>query len=35
MQARGAKRAAKFCQVDNRLNLILSVQLTASIPLIQ
>jgi hypothetical protein len=31
----GAKRAAKFCQVDNRLRLIITLQLTAAIPLIQ
>ena len=35
MQPRVAKRTAKFCPVDNRLNLILSVQLTASVHLIQ
>jgi hypothetical protein len=35
MKALGAKRAAKFYQVDNRLSLILNVQLTAAIPLIQ
>jgi uncharacterized membrane protein len=34
MKALGAKRAAKFYQVDNRLTLIINVQLTASIPLI-
>jgi Spy/CpxP family protein refolding chaperone len=35
MKALGAKRAAKFYQVDNRLNLIINVQLTAGIPLIK
>jgi Spy/CpxP family protein refolding chaperone len=35
MKALGAKRAAKFYQVDNRLNLIITLQLTAAIPLIQ
>ncbi len=34
MKALGAKRAAKFYQVDNRLSLILNVQMTAAIPLI-
>ena len=32
--ALGAKRAAKFYQVDNRLTLIINVQLAANIPLI-
>lgn len=31
----GAKRAAKFCQVDNRLTMIMNVQLASEIPLIQ
>jgi hypothetical protein len=35
MKALGAKRAAKFYQVDNRLSLIINLQLTAAIPLIQ
>lgn len=35
MKALGAKRAAKFYQVDNRLGLIITLQLTAAIPLIQ
>lgn len=35
MKALGAKRAAKFYQVDNRLSLILNVQLAAAIPLIR
>jgi hypothetical protein len=35
MKALGAKRAAKFYQVDNRLTLIINVQLTAGIPLIR
>ncbi len=35
MKALGAKRAAKFVQVDNRLSLIINLQLTAAIPLIQ
>ena len=34
MKAVGAKRAAKFYQVDNRLTLIVNLQLTAAIPLI-
>jgi|SRR5208337_2073462 len=34
MKALGAKRAAKFYQVDNRLTLIVNLQLTAEIPLI-
>ena len=34
MKALGAKRAAKFYQVDNRLTLIINLQLTAAIPLI-
>ena len=33
-QALGAKRAAKFYQVDNRLNLMLRLQLASEIPLI-
>jgi Spy/CpxP family protein refolding chaperone len=35
MKALGAKRAAKFYQVDNRLSMIVNLQLTAAIPLIQ
>ena len=35
MKVLGAKRAAKFYQVDNRLSLIINLQLTAAIPLIQ
>jgi len=34
MKALGTKRAAKFYQVDNRLSLIINVQLTTAIPLI-
>jgi hypothetical protein len=34
MKALGAKRAAKFYQVDNRLSLIINLELTAEIPLI-
>jgi hypothetical protein len=34
MKALGAKRAAKFYQVDNRINLIINLQLTSAIPLI-
>jgi Spy/CpxP family protein refolding chaperone len=34
MKALGAKRAAKFYQVDARLSLIVTVQLTSAIPLI-
>jgi hypothetical protein len=34
VKALGAKRAAKFYQVDNRLSLLINVQLTAIIPLI-
>jgi hypothetical protein len=33
-KAVGAKRAAKFYQVDNRLNLLINTQLSANIPLI-
>jgi light-regulated signal transduction histidine kinase (bacteriophytochrome) len=33
-KALGAKRAAKFYQVDNRLTLMINLQLAASIPLI-
>ncbi len=33
-KALGAKRAAKFYQVDNRLNLMINLQLAAEIPLI-
>jgi len=35
MNALGAKRAAKFYQVDSRLSLIINLQLSANIPLIQ
>ena len=35
MKALGAKRAAKFYQVDNRLTLIVNLQLTNVIPLIR
>ena len=34
-KAIGAKRAAKFFQVDNRLTLLVNVQLTSEIPLVQ
>jgi len=34
MKALGAKRAAKFYQVDNRLSLIINMQITDSVPLI-
>jgi hypothetical protein len=34
MKALGAKRAAKFYQVDNRISLIINLQLTSFIPLI-
>lgn len=34
-KALGAKRAAKFYQVDNRLSLIINVQLASEIPLVQ
>jgi len=34
MNALGAKRAAKFYQVDSRLSLIVNLQVTAQIPLI-
>jgi len=34
MKALGAKRAAKFYQVDNRITLIVNLQLSANIPLI-
>jgi len=33
-QALGAKRAAKFYQVDNRIELMINLQLTSQIPLI-
>jgi uncharacterized membrane protein len=33
-QALGAKRAAKFYQVDNRLTMMINVQLAADVPLI-
>ena len=33
-KALGAKRTAKFYQVDNRLNLLITAQLTSEIPLI-
>jgi len=35
MKALGAKRAAKFYQVDNRISLLINVQLSAAIPLIR
>jgi hypothetical protein len=35
MKALGARRAAKFYQVDNRISLIINVQLSAAIPLIK
>ena len=34
MKALGAKRAAKFYQVDNRLTLMINIQLASEIPLI-
>jgi hypothetical protein len=34
VKALGAKRAAKFYQVDNRLTMLVNVQLTSGIPLI-
>jgi hypothetical protein len=34
MKALGAKRAAKFYQVDNRLSLLVNLQLAAAVPLI-
>lgn len=34
MKALGAKRAAKFYQVDNRISLLINLQLTSAIPLI-
>jgi len=34
MKALGAKRAAKFYQVDNRLSLLVNLQLTSAVPLI-
>ena len=34
MKALGAKRAAKFYQVDSRLSLLINLQLTSAIPLI-
>lgn len=35
MKALGAKRAAKFYQVDNRLSLFINLQLSSEIPLVQ
>lgn len=35
VKALGAKRAAKFYQVDNRLSLMINVQLASAVPLIQ
>jgi Spy/CpxP family protein refolding chaperone len=35
MKALGAKRAAKFYQVDNRISLIINLQLTSAVPLIR
>jgi len=35
MKSLGAKRAAKFYQVDSRLSMIINVQLASEIPLIQ
>jgi hypothetical protein len=34
MKALGAKRAAKFYQIDNRISLIINMHLAAEIPLI-
>ena len=34
MKALGAKRAAKYYQVDNRLTLLINLQLSENIPLI-
>jgi uncharacterized membrane protein len=34
MKALGAKRAAKFYQVDNRLSLLVNLQLAAAVPLV-
>jgi hypothetical protein len=34
-KAIGAKQAAKFLQVDNRLNLLVDLQIANSIPIIQ
>lgn len=34
-KAIGAKQAAKFLQVDNRLNLLVDLQITSAIPIIQ
>ena len=34
MKALGAKRAAKFYQVDNRITLLINIELAANIPLI-
>jgi len=34
MKALGAKRAAKFYQVDNRLTMMVNIQLASEIPLI-
>jgi hypothetical protein len=35
MKALGGKRAAKFYQVDNRITLIINLQLSSGIPLVQ
>jgi hypothetical protein len=35
VKALGAKRAAMFYQVDNRLNMLINLQLAANIPLVQ
>jgi hypothetical protein len=34
-KALGAKRAAKFFQVDNRLSLLVNLQLSSEIPLLR
>ena len=34
-KAVGAKQAAKFLQIDNRLNMLIDLQLAASIPVLQ
>jgi hypothetical protein len=34
-KAVGAKQAAKFLQIDNRLNLLVDLQLASSIPVLQ
>jgi hypothetical protein len=34
-KAVGAKQAVKFLQIDNRLNLLIDLQLTSALPILQ